>query len=142
MSLNLYQYHSEPESLYGFDQATEHVPHVAWNHYKGDVEELKKREHVWARSAAYSHRYADDVLEERFPEGEPAIATSAKYSHWYADDVLEERFPEGEPAIAESAGYSYLYALSVLSGRFLEGEPAIRGSEYQEDYEQIFGIKL
>jgi uncharacterized membrane protein len=75
-------------------------------------------------------------------DSKPAIAEDAKYSYRYAEDVLEERFPQGEPAIAESAEYSYLYAEDVLEERFPQGEPAIRGSEYQEDYEELVGIKL
>ena len=214
MSLNLYKYHTNPETITGFDQVMNSVPDLAWEHIVGtfededdyldaietgeiDLEELRKREHVWAKSAEYSYLYAKNVLSgERFVKGEDAIATNAEYSYAYASYVLKGRFEKGEDAIATSALYSYAYAKHVLKGervekiedaiatdawysyryardvlkgervekfedaiatsahysymyaayvlkkRFPKGEDAIHGSEYQEDYEQEFGIKL
>ena len=171
MSLNLYKYHTNPESISGFDQATNRVPHLAWDHFRDKPKELRKREHLWAKSPMYSYLYAQEVIEEKFPQGEDAIATSAGHSYLYANDVLKgervekiedaiatsayysyayaiyvlkgERFEKGEDAIATDAGYSYDYAIYVLKGeRFEKGEDAIRGSEYQERYEELTGVKL
>ena len=145
MSLNLYKYHTNPETITGFDQAMDSVPSVAWEHYKGNHEELRKREHMWAKSAEHSYWYALFVLKgERFIKGEDAIATDALYSYRYANNVLKgERVEKFEDAIATSARHSYEYAFFSLNGeRFIKGEDAIRGSEYQQAYEQEFGIKL
>ena len=171
MSLNLYKYHTNPETLTGFDLATDKVPYLAWDHFRANHEELRKREHVWAKSAKYSYWYAEDVLrDERVEKIEDAIATDAYYSYFYAKDVLKgervekiedaiatsagfsyqyaiyvlkgKRFEKGEDAISTSAYYSYLYAKDVIKKRLPQGEPIIRGSRWQEDYEQEFGIKL
>ena len=159
MSLNIYKYHSNPETITGFDQAMNSVPHLAWDQIFGtsdveayeellvtgkvDLEELRKRERLWAKSREYSYRYAFYVLEGRFEKGEDAIATSAEYSYYYAADTLGgERVENIEAAIATDAEYSYRYAYIVLEGRFEKGEDAIRGSKYQERYEQLTGVRL
>ena len=145
MSLNLFKYHTNPETITGFDQVMNSVPDLAWDHFEDNHEELRKREHVWAKSPMYSYLYANYVLNgERFVKGEDAIATDAEYSLYYAAYVLKgERFEKGEDAIATDAYYSYKYATYVLDGKRVEKiEDAIRGSEYQEKYEELTGVKL
>ena len=58
----------------------------------------------------YAYLYAENILKERFLEGEKAIATSSHYSYYYAVNVLEGRFPEGEKEIATSTKTAYRYA--------------------------------
>ena len=118
MSLNLYKYHTNPETIAGYDQAMNSVPHLAWDHFRNKPKELRKREHIWAQSAEYSHLYAIYVLKgERFEKGEDAIATDARWSCNYAKDVLKGRFEKGEDAIATDAGYSLIYVTDVLDGK-------------------------
>lgn len=166
-TLNLYSLHSDPKSLFGYKEATERVPAVAWEVHENDLDKLREFEHIWAKSAKYSYYYAAHIIKRRFPKGESAIATDQGFSfayakdvlngrfrqgepeiarhpesYWYALVILGDRFPEGEPAIATDAEYSYEYAKNVLEKRFPLGEPTIRGSEWQESYEQIFGVNL
>ena len=145
MSLNLYKYHSDPESLDGFDEYMHQNPDVAYDIALNRGHASEQLEDAIATDAWYSYLYAKDVLKgERVEKIEDAIATDAYYSYLYARDVLSgERFEKGEDAIATSALYSYWYAQDVLSGeRFEKGEDAIRGSKYQKRYEELTGVKL
>src|SRR5229473_6592586 len=112
--MNLYQFHSNPSKLIGYDAAFDQVPELAWNRYNDNILELKKREHLWKKNVRCSYLYALDILNGRFLEGEAIIATSAHWSCWYAADAIKRRFPEGEAAIVMSALYSYYYALYAL----------------------------
>ena len=123
--LNIYKYHTHPETLPLYERAMECVPDCFWEKYKDNPEELKKREGAIAKSAKYSYLYALYVLRNRFEAGEKAIATDAWYSFMYAREVLKERFEAGEKAIATDAWYSFMYAREVLKGRFEAGEKAI-----------------
>lgn len=136
---NLYDLHKSPQSLHRYDDADMHVPVVFWDKYENDPAELKKRERAIATSAEYSYMYAADVLNGRFPPGEPVIATSARYSYWYATDVINDRFPLGEPAIATNAVYSYQYVRDVIKHRWPPGEPAIAKSAI---YTQLYNNKF
>jgi len=99
--MNLYKLHSNPERLIGYDVAFEQVPELAWKKYFGiNIEELKKREHLWKQSAECAYSYAYQIIKGRFLEGEATIATSAQWSYWYAVDIIKGRFPEGENVIA------------------------------------------
>ena len=174
--MNLYKFHTNPESLYGYEKAIERVPAAAWGTHENNHDKLRELENLWTKSAEYSYRYALYILKDRFPQGEDVIATNAEFSYLYAAAVLKPRgiigfpkgedaiatharhsywyaivvfkprgiigFPKGEHAIATDAEYSYLYAKDVLKDRFPQGEDAIRGSEWQDEYEELFGVKL
>ena len=102
--LNIYKYHTNPETLPLYEKAMECIPDIFWEKYENNPEELKKREGAIAKSAQYSYLYAVKVLKTIFEAGEKAIATDAYYSYWYASDVLNGRFKIGEKAIATDAG--------------------------------------
>lgn len=70
------------------------------------------------------------MMEEPFPEGEPAIATRSRTSYAYATKILQGRFELGEKAIAENAEYSIAYARDILEGRFELGEEEILKKNY------------
>jgi len=129
--MNLYNYHNDPESLYGNENIDTIVPEFFYKLYKHDPQELKKREAGIAKSPEFSFKYARFILKGRFEKGEDAIATSPKFSFKYARNVLKRnRFKKGEPAIATDAEYSLDYAVEILDGvdggeRFEMGEPAI-----------------
>ena len=110
--INLYQIHSNPETLYGYKEAMTQVPSVAWENTNHN--QKKKLESLWATDAKWSYQYAHVVLNGRFPLGEAAIAKDAERSYQYARDVLVGRFPLGEAAIAKNTEYSYKYAREVL----------------------------
>ena len=89
--MNLYQLHSDPESLHKHDEAHNNVPKLFWEKYKNNSAELKKREDSISKDVEYSF-----------------------YSYWYARDVLDGPFPKGEEAISKDPQYSYLYAKNIL----------------------------
>ena len=143
--LNIYKYHTHPESLPLYEKAMECIPDIFWEKYKNNPKELKKREGAIAQSAEYSYWYAADVLKERFEAGEEIIATNAQYSYWYALDVLKNRFEAGEEIIATDAWCSYRYAADVLKERFEAGEESILNGGYKQDYLKFLkekGIKI
>ena len=112
------------------------IPFLAWDKYRNNPEELKKREKMWARDPQTAYSYAKDVLKGQFELGEKAIAKDALNSYSYATQVLNSRFKLGEKAIAKSAKFSYLYAVDVVHGRFELGEPAIaKEALFQSKYE-------
>lgn len=100
-------------------------------HFEDRVPEYLER--VIATDPKWSLKYSRNLLVDRFPLGEPAIATDADYAYQYANDVLcvgafvpdNKRFPMGEPAIAKDAATSFYYAREIIGGRFPLGEPAI-----------------
>lgn len=99
--LNIYQLHSKPDQLKGYDQAYEKVPEFIWEKYKKQPKQLKKHENALAKDPIVSYRYAVLILQNRFPEGEDAIAQSPLYSYFYATNVLNDRFLKGENAIKQ-----------------------------------------
>lgn len=123
--MNLYNLHTNPESLPGYDIASESIPALAWGIFEFEPEEMKKREHLWVQDPKYAYLYARHIIKNRFPEGEAAIAKKPHYAYSYAAHVTHKRFPEGEPAIARNAYYSYHYAANILNDRFPAGEEAI-----------------
>lgn len=123
--MNLYNLHSEPESLLYFGEVTEIVPVLFWEKYKDNKEELKMREKAISRDAEYSYLYARIVLRGPFPLGEEAIAKSSFYSYLYAHYVLKGPFPAGEAIISKDAKYAHWYAYDVLKSPFPAGEAVI-----------------
>ena len=123
--MNLYNFHSKPESLDHYAAMNETNPHIFWKKYRNNKEELKKREKYIAKVAEHAYLYARDVLHGPFPAGEATIAADAQYAYWYAETVLKRPFPAGEEAISKDAHFSYVYALDVLEGPFPAGEAAI-----------------
>ena len=107
--LNIYDYHTNPESFTNREKVLDSVPDFFWEKYKNNPDELKKREKAIAKSAQYSYYYAYLILKGRFEAGEKSIATNAQYSYAYAIVVLKNRFEAGEKSIASNAHYSFLY---------------------------------
>lgn len=135
MMLNIYQLHSNPKQLRGYQQASEKVPEIVWGRYREDPEELKKRKDILAQDPKTAYLYAWLVQEGRFPEGEDAIATHVKYALLYASRIINGRFPKGEKVIAQDPYYATRYAVEILQDRFPEGEKAIKQDpDYWADY--------
>ena len=112
------------------------VPNLALARYRNNLEELKKREKLWARDPETAYYYALEILKGRFELSEKTIAKNAQYSYLYAGKILNAPFPLGELTIAKSPWYSYLYALYVLKARFELGEPTIINSDWRQSYEE------
>lgn len=88
-------------------------------------------ERIISISPEYSLRYARNVIERPFPEGEDTIATDPSCAYRYALDVLKGRFEKGEDAISKDPILALQYAKDVLRGRFEKGEDTIAQSSSQ-----------
>ena len=99
--MNLYQLHTNPKKLYGWD-----------------------RRHKLP-SVAYKLAFAKFVqTRERDSELEDSILQDGEWAYRYARDVIGGRWPEGEPAIAQDLSKSYLYTAFVLKRSSAElGKP-------------------
>lgn len=126
----------------GFDEIVRQNPFIAYEIAVDRGYANEKLEEIIATDAELSYYYAYDLLGgERFPLGEPAIAEDSYWSLSYAQNIIGGRFELGEPAIAKDPRWSFEYAADVLKTRFPQGEEAIRGSEWQSDYEEEFGLE-
>ena len=98
--MKLFRLHDTPNSLdhHGDEDL---VPELAWEKYKNNPEELKKREKTLARDPETAYKYAQHVLKGPFPLGEPSIAKDAWLSFFYAD-IIKGPFKLGEPTIKKS----------------------------------------
>lgn len=121
--MNLYNYHSDPKSLKNHDTAHESVPKLAWHSVaradmsnKEHAEEMKRKEHVWAKDPYTAFSYAS-WTHKPFPLGEKALAKNAEYAFRYATRITKKRFPEAEKEIAES-NFAYDYAMAIIKGRW------------------------
>lgn len=86
-------------------------------------------------SPQHAYRYAANVVQGRWEEGEEIIRTDPEYSFYYALNFVEGRWEDGEASIKTSAEFSYKYALFVLKRRWEEGEAAIiRSPEFCYKY--------
>lgn len=164
ITLNIYNFHSKPESLELYHKTDKELPGIFFKKYKDNPTELKKREDIIAKSPYFSYIYARDVLSRSFPKGEKILATDGKFAYFYARYVLGERFPagedviathhaewayryakeilegpfkKGEKAIASDYRFAYFYAKEILNGPFKEGEAEILNSHFKDDYNQL-----
>jgi hypothetical protein len=141
--MNIYKYHSDPESLDHYEERLTRVPKLAFEHAKSLRRRFPEGEAAIAKDAKYAYYYANEVIKGRFPEGETAIAKDPYFAYVYAKDFIKGRFPEGEAAIAKSAGHAYFYAEHVIKGRWPEGEAAIAKNRFVKPvYEKLFNVKL
>lgn len=65
-----------------------------------------------ATNAKYAYDYAKHI-GGRFPAGEAAILKSSWWSYQYAEKILKERWPEGEPIIFQDSTYGTLYVVDL-----------------------------
>lgn len=70
-------------------------------------------------------RYAEEVIRGRWPEAEPVILRSPDAACAYAEKILKARWPEAEPGIAKLPYLASGYAEAVIKGRWPEAEAAI-----------------
>lgn len=139
--MNLYKYHTDPESLDHHDYAISNILHVAWDIAKRDKKELAKKEHLWATDPHFAYAYAV-ATHQRFKAGEDVISKDPEYARMYASNVITGPWSDGEDAISKDAMQSFIYAFEVLNSRFKKGEAAIRSDErLWHNYCYRFNIK-
>jgi hypothetical protein len=118
------------------------TPAEAFRIAKSRMQPCPELADIIATDAYFSYEYAAEVLGERFPKGEPAIAKT-QYAYDYACGIIKGRFPEGEEAISSDAYLACYYALNALGERFLAGEPTIiRNPEFAQIYADAFGLEM
>lgn len=87
--------------------------------------------------------YAQNVLEERWPEVEPYMMKYPQLAYEYTYYVINRggsvnplvRWTEAEPYIMKSPEYAYMYACYIIKNRWIEAEPIImREPEYAYMY--------
>src|SRR5215216_5866844 len=105
--MNLYKYHSKPETLDHYDVAFDKVPKLIWGKYRDQPAELRKREKVLAKDTKTAFLYAHHVRHGPFPAGETVIAQDPEAAVSYAEYVLRGPFPAGEAAIAKDPEIAY-----------------------------------
>lgn len=110
---SIYEYHSRPESLYGWGMDDD-VPWVALENIKQHGP-TPRREQAVAKNADTAFKYAVQIIKGPWPPGEAAIAQNPRYVYEYARDVIKAPWPPGEAAIATNNQYSTLYKRFVAS---------------------------
>ena len=137
--IDLYKFHSNPETLHGYDRADEIVSERIYDIAKSGKKLTDKQEDVIAKDPKYAFKYAINILKNSFLKGEDAIAKDPSYAYEYAISVLKKPFPKGEDLIAKYAGYAYYYAYNVLKKPWPKGEDAIAKDLY---YAYEYAIKV
>jgi lambda repressor-like predicted transcriptional regulator len=140
--MNIYKFHTNPESLDFYKEVLTQVPRFAYEHAKSLGRRFPEGEAAISKDAEYAYKYAKYVIEGRWPEGEATITKDVEAAYLYARDAIEGRFPEGETEISKDAEYAYKYARDVVKGRWPAGEATIANSLWKQDYEKIFKVKL
>jgi len=145
--MNLYDLHSKPETLKGYEQRFQ-IPHLAYEEAQKIWDKTGKRipklEQAIAKDPKLAYQYANEVIMQKFPLGEPVFAKDPELAFNYAQ-LSNERFRLGEPTIATDPKWAYLYAFWVVKKRWPEGEPILkigRNWRYRIAYEDHFKVKL
>jgi hypothetical protein len=140
--MNIYKFHTNPESLDFYEEVLTKDPKLALDYARFIGEKFTDGEKAISKDAESAYYYAKLVIKGRFPEGEAAIAKHAGASLEYAY-YLKKRFPMGESEIAKDAYYAYHYAVDVIKKRFPDGEETIaKHGMYRYDYNKRFKVKL
>ena len=128
--MNLYQLHSNPKTLYGYERMLE-IPKIAYKQAEDKYYETGLRspelEQVIGRDPQTAYLYALNILKRRWadigmPEVEQAIGRDPMWACHYAIFTLKRRWadigmPEVEQVISRSPMWDYHYARYVLKRR-------------------------
>jgi len=116
--MNLYNYYTEPKELNKYLESFEADTWFFWEAFKRDKNVLRKHELPISKNALYSFIYARDILEDKFPKGEDAIAADPNYAFKYAVDIIQGKFKKGHETILNSDQKENY--LAYLKGRGIE----------------------
>lgn len=130
--LDLYSYHTQPETLIGFENRKHTLPYL-YTMLEGDssnfdIQLLKASEAIIATNPNTTYLYATRVLKNKpFPLGEPSLVKDPQMTVFYVEDVYRSNTtPEKLLDIIASDPHSALaYASRVINGRWRQGEKAI-----------------
>ena len=93
--LNPYQFHSQPQQLMGYADASAKIPSIAWDMANTNAQR-RKLEHLWAKDAQYAFWYAREIIKGPWPPGEAVIAKDPKVAYHYAVVVIKKPWPPGD----------------------------------------------
>jgi len=137
--MNLYNLHSNPKELYGFDVAPYKMPELAYELANTNPELRPKLEPAIMKDPKYAYYYVRDVLKRPWPEAEPVIIKDPTVAADYASDVLKRRWPDAEPYIMKDPQWAYSYVRSVLKRAWPEAEPYImKDPIWWNQYKKMF----
>ena len=129
-TMNLYKFHTKPESLPHYQDYKKYHPNILTGiPKKPSVKQLT----LMKRNLLLAYRYAFYDLRGRWPEAEPYIMKDPFYAFGYARNVIKGRWPEAEPYIMKDPEFALNYSVMVIKGRWPEAEPYI-----MKDPEQAF----
>lgn len=118
--LNIYEYFDEPKSLSLYDKVNNSMGYL-------------KTSYAWGSSVT------SDKLEPVLN----VIKKSPELAYYYAKNIIEGRWPEGEPAIIKAPDWACMYARDIMHDRWIEAEPVIKTDDYwRSGYEYDFDVKL
>lgn len=102
--LNLYDHHSNPEQLTGYNSELmfDTFPDIFFERLVSSREHNPDLAKYILKSAMYSYYYALYVFEDRWPEAEPTIMQNPHIAVKYAIYILKRRWPEAEPYIQQN----------------------------------------
>ena len=127
--MNLYEYHTNPETLYGYKDRFK-IPLFAYKEAKRTGNWLEAEPYIM-KDPEYAYFYAMDAIQDEWPEAEPYIMKDPEYAYFYARDIRKKgRWPEAEPYIMKDPKYAYLYANEVIKDEWTEAEPYIMKDPY------------
>lgn len=111
----------------GYTQPSEYKPALTAYKYALNVIQGKwpKGEPYIIKYPLMAYQYAKDVVEGRWPEAEASIMQDPRAAVAYAQSIINGRWPEAEPYIMEDSESASKYAREVIGGRWPEAEPYI-----------------
>jgi hypothetical protein len=142
--MNIYQFHTNPESLDLYDIMIRRDAQIAWNHALREYKRFPEGEAAIAKDSWYAYMYAKGILRKRFPEAEEKMLKEPYLMIVYARDVIKDRWPEAEKFLLNKGSASGLvsYAKGVIKDRWPEAEEKIANSAFANEYQQAFNVKL
>ena len=132
--MNIYDLHSNPEELHGFDIAPYKLPKLAYMLAREKPELRPKLEPVIMKDPWAACPYAMFILKRPWPEAEPVIMKDAMRAYMYARHILKRPWSEAEPYIMKNPVWAYRYVLDILKRRWPEAEPYIMKEPYWWDF--------
>ena len=103
--MNLYDLHSNPKELHGFNIAPYKIPELAYFLAKRNPALIPELEPAMMKDPCWACIYATNILKRRWLEAEPAIAKDPQWAYYYAKFVLKRPWPEAEPYIMKDLNF-------------------------------------
>ena len=139
--MNLYDLHSNPKELHGFDIAPYKMPDFAYELAKKNPDLRLKLEPVIMKDSWYAYLYALIILKRPWPEAEPYIIKNLYHAYLYTLNVLKRPWPEAEPYITKDPYWAIVYARDILKRRWPEAELYIMKDPYWwKEYKRVFKL--